>query len=69
MKRRSAGSPARGRTFLSVALAFLTRGGGATARVVVPGTGRIGITDTVAGSAAKLRNSRPGGQAASWYTG
>jgi hypothetical protein len=66
MKRRSAGSPARDRSFLSAALAFLSLGlAGPTARVVVPGTGRMGMTDTVAGSAAKLRSSRPGGQGAS----
>jgi hypothetical protein len=48
----------------------LIRGaGGATTRDVVPGTGRMGMTDTVAGSAAKLRNSRPGGHGESWYTG
>jgi hypothetical protein len=53
--------------FLSalVVLTGFSRGGDAM-RVVVPGTGRIGRTETVAGSVAKFRNSRPSGHGASW---
>ena len=39
---------------------------GAVARVTVPGIGRMGMTDTGGGSAAKSRSARPSGHGASW---